>query len=264
MSATTPPHREWEQLVVDHVLGRLTPADDVRARDHLRDCATCPTLARETAATAAALRRIAPDPSTVGEEADAVAPRELDERMAELFATGIGGPAPAARASSGELPTPQAHGTAGVVHLRDRRRPLLLVAAAAAVAGLLTGSATTALVVRDDAPVAAPAPAPTPQVLPVRALDIESGVSATAGVVDHTWGVEIRLTTEGLPAGRTYRVVITDDDGRRYDAGAFVGVTGRPVVCSMNGAVLLARAARFVVLDDGRAVISGDLPAPRT
>lgn len=245
-----PQHDELEQLVVDHVLGRLDPDDDARALEHLDTCATCRAVADDVAATAAALRRLAPDPATSEAGERTVAPLSLDDRMEALFAAG--------------LPEETAP-VADVVALRPPRRRLIAVAAAAAVVGLLAGSGVTALVTRDDAPVAAPAPAPAPGpvVLPVATLETEAGVTATAGVVDHTWGVELKLTTEGLPAGRTYRVVVTGDDGRRYHAGAFVGVSGRPVVCNMNSGVLLARAASFAVLDDDRPVVWGDLPAPR-
>ena len=111
-------------------------------------------------------------------------------------------------------------------------------------AGVLAGAAAAAAVavaVLPDTPAGAP-------VLAVRQVTTAPGVTATAGLVDHTWGVELRLVATGLPAGRAYDVRIVDDGGEEHDSGAFLGVD-RTITCSMNASVLLADAARFEVVD---------------
>ena len=84
---------------------------------------------------------------------------------------------------------------------------------------------------------------------------------AARGLVDHTWGVELKLEVAGLPDGRTYDVWFIGRDGQKYSAGEFVGVKGRTIMCDMSSAVLLDKAQSFTVLDpDGREVIAGDVP----
>ncbi|WP_205860606.1 DUF4394 domain-containing protein [Phycicoccus sp. HDW14] len=83
-----------------------------------------------------------------------------------------------------------------------------------------------------------------------------SGVTATAGVVPHTWGVEVRLTASGFAAGDRYRVVVLGEDGRTYPAGEFVGTGARPMVCNLNSSVLRADAAGFEVLDGAGTVLA--------
>ncbi len=88
-----------------------------------------------------------------------------------------------------------------------------------------------------------------------------SGVTATAAVVAHTWGTEALLDVSGLPAGRTYQVVVVDEDGDAVVAGSFIGAQ-KPVECAMNAAVLRQDASRVEVLDPtGAPVVSAELPA---
>ena len=83
-----------------------------------------------------------------------------------------------------------------------------------------------------------------------------------AGLVDHTWGMEIELVGTGFDRGAAYDVVVTDERGRRYDSGAFVGVGGTEMTCALSAAVLRADAERFTVLDaDGTVVARADLQA---
>lgn len=122
-------------------------------------------------------------------------------------------------------------------------------AAAVAVAVTLTGVRLTE-----------PPPVPL-EAVPV-AVDA-SGVTASAGVVPHTWGVEVRLTASGFEAGDRYRVVVLGDDGRTYPAGEFVGTGSRPMVCNLNSSVLRADATGFEVLaDDGTVLAQSTFPAP--
>ncbi len=95
-------------------------------------------------------------------------------------------------------------------------------------------------------------------VVPVEAVAVAgtaSGVSASAGVVPHTWGVEIKLTATGFSEGTPFQVVVTDRQGRDVDAGAFVGTGSVEMRCNLNSSVLRGNAAGFKVLDPGGGVV---------
>ena len=87
------------------------------------------------------------------------------------------------------------------------------------------------------------------------AVQTGAGVRAQAAVVPHTWGVEIKLTASGFVAGRAYRAVVTDLDGREVSAGTFIGTGGTPMNCNLNSSVPRDDAKRFTVLDDGGEVV---------
>jgi hypothetical protein len=89
----------------------------------------------------------------------------------------------------------------------------------------------------------------------VELVAASSGVQTQAALVSHTWGTEVELVVDGLPAGRSYVVEVLDGAGRRYVAGTFLGVESRPVVCDVNAAVLRERAVRLEVTDDAGDVV---------
>lgn len=134
------------------------------------------------------------------------------------------------------------------VEQQRRRRParwmgLTAAAAAVAVVGALTGwflSEST----RPSVPVE-----------PVVVGQQASGVSASAGLVSHTWGVEIKLTAVGFSPGMPYQVVVVDRQGNDVGAGAFVGTGDVEMRCNLNSSVLLDNATGFKVLDPGGAVV---------
>ena len=138
---------------------------------------------------------------------------------------------------------------------RTRRRTAALASAAAAV--VLAAGVTTAVVLDDDDDAAPAVAGPVVREVPVRAA---GGLVASAGVVDHTWGVEIKLRATGLAAGGAYDVEVVDDAGRASSAGRFLGTGERTLTCNLNSAVLLADAASFVVRDPaGAEVVRGEL-----
>jgi hypothetical protein len=129
---------------------------------------------------------------------------------------------------------------------------------AVGLGGALVGAAAATAIVLATAP--APAPA-GPTVLAVPAVESAPGVQAQVGLVNHTWGVELRLRMDGLPGGEAYDVTVVDDAGGSHDAGQFLGVAGTTITCSMNSSLLLRDAARFEVLDrSGAVVIGGAIP----
>lgn len=80
------------------------------------------------------------------------------------------------------------------------------------------------------------------------------GVSASAALVPHTWGVEIKLTAVGFGNGTPYRVVVVDRQGHDVGAGEFVGTGAAEMRCNLNSSVLRGNAAGFKVLDPSGVV----------
>lgn len=214
-------HEELRQSLGAYVLGQLD--DDARREieAHLLTCADCRAERDEIAPLAEALRGVDPDALAPGGHQR---PAGLDRRIADV------------------LPDPAPP--------RSRRW-------APVIGGALVGIAATAallLALPEDEP------APTPPVIAVASVESTRGVTATAGLVDHTWGLEVKLEAEGLPAGETYEMWVVGDDGHKHPAGEFIGVADKKIVCDMSSSVLLRDAAGFSVVDArGREVISADL-----
>ena len=185
-----------------------------------------------------------------------------EERLLELLATGLSperhGPPEervaavrahaehrreeAAAEDARSEPVPLAH---------RRRRRELLTGGLAAAAGAAFGAIGLEAIDDDPRPAA-----PTE---PVELVVASPDVEAEAVSIDHTWGVEIILTTTGLTPGGVYRAVVQPADGSApVSAGSFLGVERIPVVCRMNASILRAAATSFTVIDEqGAMVIAG-------
>jgi hypothetical protein len=131
---------------------------------------------------------------------------------------------------------------------RTARLPLLVGAAASAV--LLAGGGYSLGTTQDP-----PATGAVPVAAPLLVRAGTPGVAATAGLVAHTWGTEVQLVASGLQQV-PYTVTLTTRDGRRVEAGSFLGVTDRPVRCSLNGWPLVPDVVAVDVTDpQGEAVL---------
>lgn len=203
----------------------LGQLDDDERRDVEQHLATCADCRREVDELRPLATALrAVDPDDVL-PVGVVPPAELDERIRRALPA----PAPANR----------------------RWAPLAgAVLAAAAAAAVITSIVVT------DAPSG-------PTVIAVPRVDSVQGVTATAGLVDHTWGLEIKLVAEGLPAGDRFQMWVVGRDGTAHEAGEFLGVKpGTTITCDMSSAVLLDDAASFRVVDAaGDEVISAKLPS---
>jgi anti-sigma-K factor RskA len=134
----------------------------------------------------------------------------------------------------------------------SRRRRWLPAGIAVAVAAAAAVAATV-VVTRDEPPT----------VIAVPGVRVADGITATAGLVNHTWGVEIRLRTTGLRAGERFEVWVLGEDGASYDAGEILGVAGATITCGMSSSVPLDDAESFRVVDAGGAeVIAAAVPHP--
>lgn len=213
----TEEHRNLRELLGAFALGQLAPDDRTAVQAHLDGCADCRAELAPLAALAEPLRAVDPDRLSM---APAAPPPELEQSILSAL-----------RAE----PRRQ----------RPGRSRWLLAAAAA----LLIGSAGAGL---------GYSLAPEPPKIPLEPVPVTvaaAGVRSTADVVPHTWGMEIKLTSTGFEAGRTYRVVVIRDDGRLAPAGEFIGTGAREMQCNLNSSVLRPDAAQFRVLDDRGAVV---------
>lgn len=80
-------------------------------------------------------------------------------------------------------------------------------------------------------------------------------VKATANIVPHPWGMEIKLTGANFPDGQVFRAVVIDQAGKRVNAGEFVGNGGAEINCNLNSSVLRQQATGFEIRDQQDAVI---------
>ncbi len=221
-------HDEISALLGPAALGVLSAADSARLEQHLSACQVCRAELDSLVAVAQGLTLLTPEEA----QNDGLAP-------SPVFATGLGDAVLARVAGS----------------RRDERRRATRwqagFAGTAAVAVLASGVVTAAALQRSD-----PA-GPTVEAVSVSAA---AGVQASAGLVAHTWGVEITLRATGFAQGQAYRVEVVGRDGRTRSAGAFVGTGTRTMTCNLNSSVLRADAASFAVLDElGATVLSATL-----
>jgi len=141
---------------------------------------------------------------------------------------------------------------------RRARHRLVLVAAAVVFAILAVGG--VGLAIGENLAEAPAATAPAVPIEPVAVTSTLDGTQASAGIVAHTWGIEIKLEAVGLTSGAPYSVVVTTGDGRRRSAGGFVGTGDKVMNCNLNADVLRPDATEFKVFDEtGQAVLIADL-----
>lgn len=216
-------HRAMRESLGAFVLGHLDLTETARVRAHLDGCAACRAEHEALAPLALALRDVDPDSLEGSSEPGALLGARIEA-------------------------------TIGTERTRRRRR--------AAVQRTLVGTAASLVLVAtflaggqiagDDAPAGPP--------LEAVAVSSEiSGVSADANLVDHTWGLEIKLDGTGFKDGESYTATV-QAAGHEYPAGAFVGVTDTVIHCNMSTSVLRAEATEFTVWDsDGRPVLRAAL-----
>ncbi len=217
-------HRELREMLGSYALGHLSPAERDRVRAHLDGDPGCRAELAEIAPLAARLAAV--DPDALDETP--TPPPDLGARVLARIAEEERTLVPLRRA---------------VV----RRRVL----AAAAVTGVAAAGGVVGWAVR-------PVPDPPP-LEPVAVEVVDPGVQATADLVPHTWGVEVKLTGTGFDEGEVYRVAVTDDAGREVPAGEFIGVGATEMRCNLNSSVLRDDAVAFEVVDaDGDVVVRSD------
>ncbi len=215
-------HRELREQLGVYALGHGTPDERAAVRAHLDGCAACRAELAALVPLAARLDLVDPDRL---DETPAPPPGLGDAVLARIAAEA--GP----RRSSG----------------RGRRRVL----ASAAAVGVAAAGFGVGWLAR---------PVPDPPLEPVSVQVTDPDIEATADVIPHTWGVEVRLSGTGFTAGEAYRVAVTEDDGRVVPAGEFLGVGPGRLDCNLNSSVLRDDATGFTVVGaDGTVVLRSEL-----
>jgi hypothetical protein len=228
-------HRRLRELLGSYALGALPPDVAPALVAHLDGCATCRAELAAIAPLADDLRGVDPD------------------RLSDL-ATPPAGLGVRIRTAVAE--------ERSLVDARACR------AVAASVAVLAAGIGLGAALSRDPRvapPVALPSsPSAT---VPIESLTLEgtspsSPQVQTAGLIPHTWGVEVRMVGTGFAAGETFRAAFRSRDGRLLPAGEFLGTGEKTLTCNMQAALLRPDTVGFVIADaSGAAVLTTELPA---
>nr|WP_246416128.1 zf-HC2 domain-containing protein [Nocardioides luti] len=221
------------------VLGHLTSAETDRVQAHLDGCAACRAELEEITPLAGLLGAVDPasfetPPTPPPGLGDAIRRQVAAERVARDDDE-LGARRDAARRA------------------RGRRTRLVAAAAVLAVvgvgAGLGLGRAT----------------APSPPTVPMEQIRLAaapgSGVTVdSAGLVNHTWGTELRIVGEGFHAGEVFHAEFRTADGELVPAGEFLGVGAATMTCNLQSAALRDAVTEVVILDeDGSAVASSAL-----
>jgi hypothetical protein len=216
----TDAHRALREQLGVHALGHGTPEERAAVQAHLDGCAACRA---ELAALAPVARRLG--------DAD---PERLDELPAPPSGLGDAVLARIAEAEAGSA-----------AHRARRGRSLALAGVAAA--GVAAAGFGAGWLVR---------PVPDPPPLEQVAVEVAAeDITASADLVPHTWGVEVKLSGEGFTAGEVYRVSVTEQDGDAVPAGEFLGVGPGRLDCNLNSSVLREDAVAFEVTDAAGAVV---------
>ncbi len=225
----TDDHRALREMIGAYLLDGLDERERARLTAHLDDCSMCRAELAWLSPLVAALADV--DPDALDDEP--MPDPALEQRVvAEVAAQ----------------------------RRRQQQSTLARTGALAAAACLVAVLAFGAGLATDRTE---PAAGPAPSAVPLEAVAVDSslpGVTASADLVDHSWGLEVKLEATGLREGVRYRGTVRDSRGREYPAGAFLGVSDTTVLCNMTTAVLRDDAVAFVVqAPDGRTVLRSNL-----
>ncbi|MBS45118.1 MAG: anti-sigma factor [Nocardioides sp.] len=262
MSDRTDEHRALRELLGAYALGHLASPEVDAVRAHLDGCAECRAELAELEPVARALgsvdpSRFATQPAPPADLGGRIRQAVADERVAST-----------ARASSPAAPVVRLDAAARAGARRGRpRRTAALLAVAAAVVVLAVGSGLVGRATAPEAPVAAPAAQiPYEPITLVAASETaQAGTEdvdvAKAGLVPHTWGVELRMVAVGFPEGESFRAWFRESDtGLLTPAGEFLGTGTNEMTCNLQSAVLRDDVKQVVVTDSrGYQVLTADL-----
>ena len=247
-----PKHREMRELLGSYALGALPVPEAAAVRAHLEGCPACQWELADIAPLAVELQRA--DPARLS--TIATPPAWLGGRVREAVAQ---------ERSLGDR--------------RHNRQALgrRAVAAAAAVVLLGAGAGLGEALFRsglagpsqarpsvNDVPGGAPTtttPTAAGAFLPVVLGDEAPGITVRkAGVVPHSWGVELKFEGAGFATGQTYRAYVVSTSGLTLPAGEFLGIGGQTLQCNLQAAILRPDVSAFrVVATDGSLVLTATL-----
>lgn len=250
-------HQRLRELLGSYALGHLDDADEAMVGAHLDGCASCRADLDEIAPLAGLLERVdasrfdlpAVPPSDLGAliRAQVAGERELRE--------------------SDELDAHRARSR----HRAAIRASMGAVAAAVVLAVLVGGFAIGRGTV-DETVAPTPPPTtetvtatPTAPAVTLEAVDLSVDrpriTIDTAGLVAHSWGLELRMRGSGFAQGEVFRASFrSSESGELETAGAFVGTGRDELTCSLQSAVIRADATEVVIVDaSGEVVLDAPL-----
>lgn len=234
-----PDHGGVRELLGMQAIDRLEEDEALLVQAHLDGCAECRAELAELRETATMLGGL--DPERVSQTVAVPAvPAELGERVVAAVQR--------ERAAT-HARTEAAH---DLVSRRSQRVPRWVPVAVAAAAVAVVGAGVGYQL------------APEQPTIPLETVAVQAAPGTTldiaAGVVPHTWGMEIKLTGTGFTVGEDYQVRVLTDSGGQVSAGEFIGVGATTMRCNLNSAVLRSDADGFEVLDSaGQVVLSSHL-----
>ncbi len=258
-------HARLREQLGAYALGHLE-RDDVGAttalRAHLDGCASCRADLVEITPLVRLLGEV--EPAAFG--SPPFPPPELGSRIRDAVARERAGDGvPAAVGDSGRHPVAGGPGPDQVGDQRGRRRAssprrrrsATAAAAAAVVAAALGAGAWGGRATAPDPPAAAPVPI---QPVALRATDGAMIDVSSAGIVAHTWGVELRMQGSGFARGEVFSAAVRGAAGRMQPAGRFLGTGQQMMTCNLQSAVPADEARAIVIKDDqGRTVLRASL-----
>jgi len=220
-------HQQLRESLGAHVLGHLDPAETSEIEAHLATCADCRAELAELTPVAGALAGAKPSSANAADEV----PEALHARMNAAI-----------RTEAGRLRRSRVSRSVGAV----------LVAASVVV--LIVIGVTSLLDRTPDAP-----DAPVAEAVAVVVDPQLDAVTASAGLIAHTWGTEVKLQTAGLDDGARYEAVVLGEGDLSFPAGTFTGTGPNTINCNLQASVLREDARGFQILDQqGEVVISSE------
>ena len=213
-----------------YVVGAIAPAERSVVDSHLAECASCRAELAVMAGLPALLGRVPADEATV-----------------LLRGGGNAEPLPA-------QPLQSLLGRAA----RLRRRVLLPRLAAAAVVGLLIGGgAITASRLLAQSQVRPPAIATAPWTAELRGSSATTHAAALVRYAAQPWGLQLEVQVQGIPAGTSCELEVTEADGQNVAAGSWTVASGHQGAWyPASSSVTLPGARGFVIRSAARILVT--------
>ena len=141
---------------------------------------------------------------------------------------------------------------------RLRRRALWPRLSAAAVTGLLIGGgAITASRLLDQPQPRPHAVATAPWTAEVRGTNSSTHAAALVRYMAQPWGLELDVRVQGIPAGTSCELLVTEADGQDVAAGSWTVARGHQGArYPASSSVLLSDARGFVIRSGARILVT--------
>lgn len=242
MSSANEDHLRLREMLGSYALGHLSDDDAAMLGAHVDGCAECRADLAEIGPLVGLLDLV--DPAHF--ETPPAPPAGLGNVIRDRVA---------AERSTRESDELAARRT------QRRRRVTTRIGLVAAAAVVVAGAVGGGLVLgRETAPEAAPTATVPWEPVALQTSGNEPVEVTDAGLVAHTWGVELRMSGSGFDQGEVFSAAFRDEVGGWVPAGTFLGTGTAPMVCNLQSSLLREEATQVVVLDaTGDVVLTADL-----